>query len=181
MHLCNDECLFLGFVLKRRQNFKKRQNYFLKNEDEEVELLEENEDDSTVLGQSSPTKISGNVQDMRGYTENEYYELANEDEEGINKGESIMDMLNNYSLISKPILPANACKINAKSLLPNQPVNFSYPTRVFNNRKRSFKALWYKKWWWLHYTEEHDTNVIYVCMKTIIKCYCQTKIRKTLL
>ena len=59
------------------------------NEDEEVELLEENEDDSTIPGQSSSPKIFGNVHNIRGYTENEYSELANEDEEGINKGESI--------------------------------------------------------------------------------------------
>ena len=65
-------------------------------EDEEVELLEENEDDSTAPRQSSPPKISGNVQDMRGYNENEYNELATEDEEGINKGESIRDMTNAY-------------------------------------------------------------------------------------
>ena len=134
------------------------------NEDEKVELLEENEDDSSAPRQSSPWKISGNVQDMWGYTENEYSELTTADEEGTNKGESIMDMLNNYSLISKPILPANACRINTKSLLPNQPLNFSYPTQVFNNRKRSFKALWYKKWWWLHYIEENDTVLRYVCM-----------------
>ena len=132
--------------------------------DEEVELLEENEDSSTAPRQSSLPKISGNVQDMRGYTENEYNELDTEDEEGINKGESIMDMLNDYSLISKPILPANACRINAKSLLPNQPLNFSYPTRIFNNRKRSFKASWYKKWWWFYYTKENDTVLCYVCI-----------------
>ena len=63
------------------------------NEDEEVELLEENQDDSTIPGQSSPPKIFGNVQDIPGYTENEYSELANEDEEAINKGESILNML----------------------------------------------------------------------------------------
>ena len=73
-------------------------------------------------------------------------------------------MLNDYSLISKPVLPANACRINAKSILPNQPLNFSYPTRVFNNRKRSFKASRYKKWRWLHYIEENDTVLCYVCM-----------------
>ena len=95
---------------------------------EDVELLEENENDSAIPGHSSPPIISGNVQVIRGYTEKEYNELANENEEGINKGDSIMD-----------ILPANACRINAESLLPNQPLNFSYPTRVFNNRKRSFK------------------------------------------
>ena len=33
---------------------------------------------------------------MRGYNENEYNELATEDEEGINKGESIRDMTNAY-------------------------------------------------------------------------------------
>ena len=134
------------------------------NKDEEVELLEENEDDSTAPRQSSLSKISVNAQDMRGYTENEYNELATEDEEGINKGKSIMDMLNDYSLISKLVLPANACRINAKSLLPNQSLNFSFPTPVFNNRKKSFKASWYKKWWWLHYIEENDTVLCYVCM-----------------
>ena len=72
-------------------------------------------------------QIFGNVQDMQGYTENEYSELATEDEGGINKGECIIDMLNDYT-ISKPILPANACRINTKSLLPNQPLNFLYPT-----------------------------------------------------
>ena len=59
-----------------------------------MELLEEHEDDSTAPRHSSPPKISGNVQDIRGCTENEYTELATEDEEGINKGESIMDISN---------------------------------------------------------------------------------------
>ena len=108
------------------------------NEDEKVELLEGNEDDSAIPGQSSPPNMLGNVQDIQGYTENEYSELANEDEEGINKGKSILDMLNDYSLISKPMLPANACKKDTKSLLPNQPLHFSYPTRVFNNSKKIF-------------------------------------------
>ena len=147
-----------------KENEDEKVELLEENEDEKVELLEENEDDSSAPRQSSPRKISGNVQDMWGYTENEYNELTTADEEGTNKGESIMDMLNNYSLISKPILPANACRINTKSLLPNQPLNFSYPTQVFNNRKRSFKALWYKKWWWLHYIEENDTVLRYVCM-----------------
>ena len=182
--LCNDECLFFGFQRELKRSAKNcigLGDYFSKhtkktaepqekvellkeNEDEEVELLEENGDDSTIPGQSSPPKIFGNVQDIRGYTENEYSELANEDEEGINKGESILDTLNDYSLISKPILLANACRVSAKSLLPNQPLNFSYSTRVFNNRKRSFKASWYKKWWWLHYIEENDPVLCYVCM-----------------
>ena len=37
---------------------------------EEIELLEQNEDDSTIPRQSSPPKISDNVLDMRGYTAN---------------------------------------------------------------------------------------------------------------
>ena len=68
-----------------------------------------------------------------------------------------MDMLDNYSFVSKPILPANSCRINVKSLLANQPLKFSCSTHVFNNKKRSFRTLWYKKWWWLHYIEENDT------------------------
>lgn len=71
---------------------------------------------------------------IRGYTEKQYHVLANEDEEGINK--STMGMLNDYSVILKPILPANNCRINAKQLLPNQPLNFSCPTRVFNHTLR---------------------------------------------
>ena len=144
-------CIGLGDYFskhtKKTPEYQEEVELLKENEDEEVELLEENEDDSTIPGQSSPPKRFGNVQDIRGYTENEFSELANEDEERINEGESILDMLNDYSLISKPILPANAYRINAKSLLPNQPLNFSYPTRVFNNRKRTFKASWYKKWW----------------------------------
>lgn len=42
--------------------------------------------------QSLPSRISGNVQDIRDDAENECNELANE--KGINNGESIMDMLN---------------------------------------------------------------------------------------
>lgn len=95
--------------------------------------------------QSLPSRISGNVQDIRGDAENECNELANENEKGINNGESIMDMLNDCWLVSKPIPPANVCKINAKSLLSNQPPNFSCTMCVFNNRKRSFKITWHTK------------------------------------
>ena len=99
-----------------------------------VELLEENEDDSKIPGQSSPPKTFGSVHDIRGYTKNECNKLADENKEGIKKDESIMDMLKDYSLVSKPILSANARRINPKSLLPNEPLKFLYPTCVFNNR-----------------------------------------------
>ena len=176
-------CIGLGdYFLKHTKKTAEPQEeveLLKENEDEEVELLEENEDDGTIPGQSSPPKIFYNVQDIRGYTENEYSELANEDEEGINKCESILDMLNDYSLISKPILPANACRINAKSLLPDQPLNFSYPTRYLTIEKDLLK----------HRSIRNSGSftslrrmilryVTYVCMQTIIKCYYQTKIRK---
>ena len=82
------------YTWKKRIN-STRIGYFSKHTKktvEDVELLEENEDYSKISGQSSPPKISGSVQDIQGYTEHEYTELANENEEGINKGESIMDM-----------------------------------------------------------------------------------------
>ena len=60
-------------------------------------------------------------------------QLRNVNAEEIKKGKSIMGMFKNYSLVSIPILPANACRITAKSLLLNQPFNFSYQTYVFNN------------------------------------------------
>ena len=53
-------------------------------------------------------------------------QLRNVNAEEIKKGKSIMGMFKNYSLVSIPILPANACRITAKSLLLNQPFNFSY-------------------------------------------------------
>ena len=37
--------------------------------------------------------FSRHVQDIRDYTENKYNELANEDEQGINKGEIIIDII----------------------------------------------------------------------------------------
>ena len=118
-----ENCIGLGYYFSKHTKTtaeSQEEVELLKDKkDDEVELLEENVDDSIILGQSSSPKISGNVQEIRGYTENEYNELANEDEEGINKGESTMDMFNDYSLISKPILPANACRINPKSLVPN--------------------------------------------------------------
>lgn len=48
----------------------------------------------------------------------------------------------------------------------NQPHNFVFPSRQIGNDTfyRSFKAEWFQRWPWIHYSEEKDAAFCYFCL-----------------
>ena len=51
---------------------------------------------------------------------------------------------------------------------PHQPVSFKFPKREFGKNKivrRSFLPQWFKRWPWLHYSEDVDAAFCFVCVK----------------
>lgn len=46
---------------------------------------------------------------------------------------------------------------------PHQPRNFSFPKKKIGQWNRSFKANWFNDFPWLHYVEESDSVICYVC------------------
>lgn len=65
--------------------------------------------------------------------------------------------------------PSNAATIELSSKCidpvgkPHQPHNFSFPKKKIGQWNRSFKANWFNDFPWLHYVEESDSVISYVC------------------
>lgn len=65
--------------------------------------------------------------------------------------------------------PSNAATIELSSKCidpvgkPHQPHNFSFPKKKIGQWNRSFKANWFNDFPWLHYVEESDSVICYVC------------------
>ena len=52
-------------------------------------------------------------------------------------------------------------------LKPHQPTNFAFPKRRFGQTKvvyRSFQALWFRDWPFLHYEESSDSAYCHTCV-----------------
>ena len=48
---------------------------------------------------------------------------------------------------------------------PHQPQSFSFPKRQFRKAKRSCQASWFKRWPWLHYLEDQDDILCFICVR----------------
>ena len=51
---------------------------------------------------------------------------------------------------------------------PHQPQHVSFPKRSFGKKNivmRSFQALWFKSWPFLHYDEARDLAFCHICVK----------------
>ena len=51
---------------------------------------------------------------------------------------------------------------------PHQPRTFQFPKREFGKKtvvKRSFQPSWFTKWPWLHYVEERDVALCFMCAR----------------
>ena len=71
-----------------------------------------------------------------------------------------------YSKASSSRKPDDSLLLVAEQ--PNQPSNFKFPQREFGCKtkvKRSFQAMWFKRWSWLHYNESNDVAFCYLCIK----------------
>ena len=60
-----------------------------------------------------------------------------------------------------------AIKSNVTELTDTQPQpqHFSFPKRKKNIVMRSFEALWFKSWPFLHYDEARDLAFCHICVK----------------
>ena len=48
---------------------------------------------------------------------------------------------------------------------PHQPYSFPFPKREFGKARRSFKASWFTRWSWLHYLEDQDAVMCFICAR----------------
>ena len=54
----------------------------------------------------------------------------------------------------------------------HQPRDFNFPKREFGQKlvvKRGFQPGWFKRWSWLHYLEDNDSVLCFICMKANIE------------
>ena len=47
--------------------------------------------------------------------------------------------------------------------VPHQPVHYVYPKKKMGSQMRSFQAHWFKEFPWLHYNEQNDCVLCFVC------------------
>ena len=55
---------------------------------------------------------------------------------------------------------------------PHQPTTYQFPKREFGKKtlvKRSFQPSWYTKWPWLHYMEDQDAVLCFICAKASLE------------
>ena len=53
---------------------------------------------------------------------------------------------------------------------PSQPRHFNFPKRPFGKKNvvyRSFQAVWFDRWQWLHYDCSRDVAFCFTCIKAI--------------
>ena len=53
---------------------------------------------------------------------------------------------------------------------PHQPLQFRFPKRLFGKTKpvkRAFQSNWFKQWTWIHYNEEKDLAICFLCAKAL--------------
>ena len=48
---------------------------------------------------------------------------------------------------------------------PFQPTNFTFPKKTFGKQNRSFQAKWFTDFPWLHYNEQSDSVVCFICVQ----------------
>ena len=48
---------------------------------------------------------------------------------------------------------------------PFQPTNFTFPKKTFGKQYRSFQAKWFTDFPWLHYNEQSDSVVCFICVQ----------------
>ena len=46
-----------------------------------------------------------------------------------------------------------------------QPVNYTFPKRKCGEHNRAFQATWFKEFPWLHYKEQHDSVLCFICVQ----------------
>lgn len=79
-----------------------------------------------------------------------------------------------------PVPSDNICKANKIIALPisgipfHPPVTFIFPTTMCGKNKRQCHADWFKNWTWLHYDNQTDSVLYFICAKS-----CENKLVKT--
>jgi len=48
---------------------------------------------------------------------------------------------------------------------PFQPKNFNFPKKIYAKQTRAFQAKWFTKFSWLHYNQENDSVLCFICTK----------------
>ena len=59
--------------------------------------------------------------------------------------------------------PGQSLTDNLHITEPFQPTNFNFPKKTFGKQNRPFQSKWFNDFPWLHYNEESDSVLCFIC------------------
>ena len=59
--------------------------------------------------------------------------------------------------------PGQSLTDNLHITEPFQPTNFKFPKKTFGKQNRSFQSKWFNDFPWLHYNEQSDSVLCFIC------------------
>ena len=59
--------------------------------------------------------------------------------------------------------PGQSLTDNLHITEPFQPTNFNFPKKTFGKQNRSFQSKWFNDFPWLHYNEQSDSVLCFIC------------------
>ena len=62
-----------------------------------------------------------------------------------------------------PATQAEQVNVNMTQQKPFQPINFNFPRKRYGKQTRSFQSKWFTEFPWLHYNEQNDSALCFIC------------------